>query len=395
MNGSRPTFSLCMIVKNEMANLHRSLAPVIPVFDEAIVVDTGSSDGTPKAARSLGARVVEIAWPDDFAAARNVSIDAASGDWIMWLDGDNHVAPEDVEELRYKLDHQKQSIFWCTEVVAPEGERLIQKRVFPRRPEVRFEGRVHEQLVHPADYRSVLTDVEILHWGYADKASARAKGLRNLALLQEMAAGQSPDFYVCYQLGRTLLNLRRFEEALTWLEKASTDAQGLKTNTGLFLHGLLLQAQTLSRLNRPEEAERTLQSLIGQAPEYGPAHFSLGRLAYAGRDYTWAAMHLRTFLRLGPGDPVAGFNPVKMRFTAAMLLGKCLENLDRPAEAEEAYRRADEADPANPEPRLALAALALDRGRAGQARTHLDRALKISPDNRRAAHLAQRIAAHG
>ena len=171
-------------------------------------------------AADYGARVVRLDWPDDFAAARNVSLDQAAGDWIMWLDADNQISPQDVEVIREKLNREKKSIIWCIEVVVPQGERLMQKRVFPNRPDVRFAGKVHEQLIHPAGFRQVLTEVEIRHfWGYADPAEAREKGRRNLKLLEEMVAENPGDFYLCYQLGKTSLNLRRFEQAAEWLTR--------------------------------------------------------------------------------------------------------------------------------------------------------------------------------
>lgn len=125
----RPTLSLCMILRNEAGNLSRSLAPVAGRFDDVVVVDTGSTDGTDRAAEACGARVVRIDWPEDFAAARNVSIREARGDWIMWLDGDNAVSPDGVDHLRSLLDFERRSIVWCTEVVVPEGERLDRKSV--------------------------------------------------------------------------------------------------------------------------------------------------------------------------------------------------------------------------------------------------------------------------
>jgi hypothetical protein len=74
------TLSLCMIVKDEAGNLPRSLAPLLPYVDEAVVVDTGSTDGTPAGA-PWGR--VQFAWSHDFAA-RNFWTRARG--WIMWLD---------------------------------------------------------------------------------------------------------------------------------------------------------------------------------------------------------------------------------------------------------------------------------------------------------------------
>src|SRR5437868_9026064 len=67
----RQRVSLCMIVKNEEKNLSACLAPVASLFDEIILVDTGSTDQTKASARRFGAKVVEFAWVDSFAAARN------------------------------------------------------------------------------------------------------------------------------------------------------------------------------------------------------------------------------------------------------------------------------------------------------------------------------------
>src|SRR6185369_12826459 len=80
--------SLCMIVKNEEANLPPCLSSAADLVDEIIIADTGSTDRTREIAASFGARVVEFPWVDSFAAARNESVRHATGDWIFWLDAD-------------------------------------------------------------------------------------------------------------------------------------------------------------------------------------------------------------------------------------------------------------------------------------------------------------------
>ena len=81
---------LCLIVRDEEAVLARALRSVRGVVDTIAVVDTGSTDGTVALAERLGARVARFTWCDDFAAARNRSLELArelSG-------GRGHVRPD-------------------------------------------------------------------------------------------------------------------------------------------------------------------------------------------------------------------------------------------------------------------------------------------------------------
>src|ERR1700723_291913 len=83
--------SLCMIVRDEAEHLAACLGSVRALVQEVVVVDTGSSDATKQIAKTRGARVSSFAWCDDFAAARNASIERASQPWIFWMDADDRV----------------------------------------------------------------------------------------------------------------------------------------------------------------------------------------------------------------------------------------------------------------------------------------------------------------
>jgi Glycosyl transferase family 2/Glycosyl transferases group 1 len=85
--------SLTIIVKNEEENLPRCLASVEGIFDEIIIVDTGSTDRTKEIAREFGATVFDFEWVDSFAAARNEALSHATGNYAFWLDADDEVEP--------------------------------------------------------------------------------------------------------------------------------------------------------------------------------------------------------------------------------------------------------------------------------------------------------------
>lgn len=387
--GQTATLGLAMIMKNEAANLARSLAPAAGLVDEVVVVDTGSSDRSRELARGLGARVLEFDWVDDFSAARNHGLAAASTDFILWLDADNSVSPEGLAEFRRHLAPGGEFTLWATEVVTPQGDRLRQKRVFPNRPGlVRFEGRVHEQLVHPPHWGAVQTGVEILHWGYAEAPAARQKGERNLELLLNCPETLAGDFYWLYQTGRTLFNLRRFIEASAWLEKA---AAAKTDNRGLWGHCLILWSQTLVRLGRYAEAEKIARRLLAREPGYGPGHYHLGRLLYDAGQARAAGESLEAALILGPGDQAWGADPDECNFKAAFLLGRIWAGEGRRLPARQAFGLARELKPRHPEPAYALAEAALAEGQADEARGHLQRVLELAPHHRRARELFSRL----
>src|SRR5689334_11976737 len=93
------TISLCMIVKDEEENLDRCLESVKDVSDEIIIVDTGSTDQTKERALKWTLHVFNFKWIEDFSAARNYSFNQATMDYILWLDADDILLPENRQKL--------------------------------------------------------------------------------------------------------------------------------------------------------------------------------------------------------------------------------------------------------------------------------------------------------
>jgi len=187
--------SLCMIVRDEQEMLPQCLEAVAGAVDEIVIVDTGSRDRTIEIARSFGARVIERPWTGSFAQARNASFDAASGDWLIYLDADEVLVREDAALLRALTGRTWREAFYLSETSytgeAEEGSAVVHNalRMFRNRPEYRFEGRLHEQIAHRLPgylpERIEAVDVRVEHFGYlATVREARQKSRRNIELLQ-------------------------------------------------------------------------------------------------------------------------------------------------------------------------------------------------------------------
>ena len=90
--------SVCTLCLNEAAQLPRCLDQRLH-FAEWIVLDTGSSDDSPRIAAGLGARVEHGPWTG-FSETRRRHFALATQPWIFWIDADETITPELVEELR-------------------------------------------------------------------------------------------------------------------------------------------------------------------------------------------------------------------------------------------------------------------------------------------------------
>ncbi|WGL51037.1 glycosyltransferase [Nocardioides sp. BP30] len=214
--------SACLIVRDEAAEIAGCVTAITPYVAEVLVADTGSTDDTPKLAAEAGARVVEVAWRDDFAAARNAATEACTHDWILSVDADER--PEgDPAAVRTLLggdlgETAGFGIAFRIEGPNPRGavpHRAV--RLF-RRSVARWRGRVHEEVVASDGSPAVIAQLPeralaLVHTGYADPAAFARKVTRNLALARAEVAGLANDGTSGERRVAALLDLGRTELA--------------------------------------------------------------------------------------------------------------------------------------------------------------------------------------
>lgn len=199
-------------------------------MDEIVVVDTGSTDSTPAIAERHGARVISVTWPDDFAAARNMSLEAATCDWVLSIDADEFLTPDAARLVRPSVERSGAMGLWITQRnVLPPGDVLQFVdtpivRLFRRHPEVRFSGIIHEQVTSSIERLGgsiAGTPIVVMHDGYLSETtqSAGRRCERNLAVLLRAAERAPDDPYWHYQLGVTYHTLDRVHEARRHLQQ--------------------------------------------------------------------------------------------------------------------------------------------------------------------------------
>jgi glycosyltransferase involved in cell wall biosynthesis len=200
----------CLIVKNEEQNLPRALSWGKSLFDELIVVDTGSSDGTIALAEKLGAKVLHFEWIDDFSAARNFAISQCTGKWIFFLDADEYFEDVDVPLLRPLIEkvnrlhvNAEGEKRWYNAIETPwinvrNNSVSKQTRIFKNVPYLRYDGEMHEHLhALSSGYLKVYSIKDspaIYHTGYvwSENGSKKKKAARYWEIARK-ALEKSPD----------------------------------------------------------------------------------------------------------------------------------------------------------------------------------------------------------
>jgi hypothetical protein len=213
----RPSISLCMIVRDESTMLPAFFESVTGLWDELLVVDTGSVDDTVALCEAAGARVIHFQWIDDFAAARNAGLDEAQGEWILFLDADERPSPEIKRQiLEVCSDPGLGAATVTMRNELPHGNHRDASllRLFRGDRRIRFRYPIHEDITGPVLERLGATGREIAHLdgivrhlGYVRQTMAdRDKKARDLRILERCLAADPDDLYAHFKI----LELARF-----------------------------------------------------------------------------------------------------------------------------------------------------------------------------------------
>lgn len=223
--------SACAIMKNEIVHLEAWLANVRSFAGEIIVVDTGSADGTRAFLSHQGdVKLIHYQWQHDFAQAKNVALQEAVGEWVVFTDADEcFYQPENISEYLKQMDkeHPDTDVIFCPidNIDADSNDEIINSDVVPRiirnHEDIKYIGAVHEQLtkgIEPwqgIDYIVADRNLAIHHTGYSAKVIG-AKHQRNYDILQQvMAQSDNPEMYYGF-LSESLLGLDKYKEALEY-----------------------------------------------------------------------------------------------------------------------------------------------------------------------------------
>ena len=357
---SRNWLSVCLIVKNEERFLAQCLASVKGLAHQVVVVDTGSTDRTVEIAREHGAHVHSFAWCDDFSAARNAALEHATGDWVLMLDADEELPPEQHAALR-KLLHTPSVISWRLPLqdVGREAEGCSYvPRLFRNAPGLFYAGRVHEQVFTSIEGRrqewgleTRLGDATLRHYGYTKELTLeRDKVGRNLRLLEQAVLETPGDTNLLMNYGLELTRSGRQEEGLRQYRAAFEIMAELPPALVVPEVREVLLTQFCTQLMAAKRHAEIVQVLASPLAKLGGGltaslHFTLGLAQMEMKQFAAAAEQFRQCLAKR-GRPA--LTPVNLEIRKAgprHCLARCLDQIGETDAAAEEFRLAIEADP--------------------------------------------------
>lgn len=316
--------SLCMIVRDEEEMLPRCLEAVKDGVDEIIIVDTGSRDRTVEIARSYGATVLFHEWTGNFSEARNIGLDAATGDWLLWLDADEVFVGDDALRLRalcgktwrecYRIDitHHLGD--------ADDGDRAMHSswRICRNRPEYRFQGRIHEQIGHTfpgflLEERFEHTDLRMDHFGYLGAVRVdRGKTDRNLTLILSQLEEGDDSAFVHFNLASEYSALPDAASQLKALEHFRIAYHKVTDNLDFKIQGFLpsLVLRFVRSLRQHEEwaeMDEACELIHRHFPNFTDVWFEQAMAAFERAEYDGARDLFSRCLEMG--DAPALYSP--------------------------------------------------------------------------------------
>lgn len=227
---SHLTITAAVIVKNEERCIARCIDSLSPIFDEIIVIDTGSQDATlailgePQYCQAV--TLFQMPWDDDFSKPRNLAIDKAQGNYIFFIDADEYIISSKDEVLNefYKIDAltYKHKIALCPTIKDHNGnESQSVRRAFINNRKFYFFGVVHEELrlTDNTPISDAHVNITLSHDGYcSDVIAAKNKIIRNNNLNEKNLVLEPNNLRWAYFYARDKLDSTCLNEIYVFLE---------------------------------------------------------------------------------------------------------------------------------------------------------------------------------
>lgn len=217
----KPLVSISMLASRKIEDVCRCLDSLKPIMDalpcELILVDTSGQPQIGEVLRKYTQRVISFLWCDDFSKARNVGLEAATGEWFLYLDDDEwFVETKELIDFFCSGDYHNYGYanYIQRNFLDPELETYTDSwvsRLVRLTPEVRFQSRIHEYL-SPIEGKGKNLKAIVNHTGYiyVNEEERKKRFLRNEPLLRRMMEEESDHLRWGIQLAQEYVSVEEW-----------------------------------------------------------------------------------------------------------------------------------------------------------------------------------------
>ncbi len=216
---------LATMMEDELYNCVEILV-YFPFFDDIVIVDTGSKDGSDSFMKWAGARVFSHKLKDNYANTRNLAVRKLSTHWCFQLDLDERM--DELFKLRRALDYPAAEGFMFTiKNYTRDGRFAVSEtiRLFRRKPGIQYKNLIHEtvdDVFKEAGLRTFRGPVVLTHLGYLKKPEDVKEKMKNYMRLNEKMRQMNPqDARPYYNLALHFMEVPALtRRVVEYLEKA-------------------------------------------------------------------------------------------------------------------------------------------------------------------------------
>lgn len=303
------SISVCMIVKNEECVLENCLNSVKSFADEIIIVDTGSIDKSKEIAKNFTDKIYDFEWCDDFSKARNFSFSKATKDYLMWLDADDIILPNDQEKIKQlKQSNTSPNAYYFKYVVDFEKDYkpnfyFYRERLLKRSCNFIWQDPVHEVISVYGSYEHM--DICIYHNKKEKLAKVQTSEVsRNLKIYERLIKNNTPltprqKFYYA----RELFYNHKIEKAIKEFEDF--------LNTNGWIENKIEAISNLANcyilLNQNTKAKEVLFKSFALGLPRANILLEISNLFIKDKDYNAALYYLKQIKELKKNDISGGF----------------------------------------------------------------------------------------
>jgi glycosyltransferase involved in cell wall biosynthesis/tetratricopeptide (TPR) repeat protein len=370
-----------MIVKNEARTLKACLDSVVPFVSEVIIGLGGKSDDNTLEIIQEWNKILEpghtpiqyfeIEWENDFAAARQQVLDKCTGEYFLWIDGDDTLVGGERMQALIQLNPNIDAFYFGYDYSQDENGRnncyLVRERLVIRHPELsvdwKWVGKVHEVLIpqFPHDAMKV-EDIVVVHHKPPNKHEAD----RNVSILYQQLreTEPNPDPRILVYLGSENLGRGNLQEAILHLQRfvklSGWDEEKYQAQVRI--------SHAWRTLGDNEKALRTAQDAIAMLPNWPDAYLSLAKTYASMENWKTCLEYLKVAVQKPKPQTMLIINPLEYTYEPSLMIALAYTQL---GDLEVALQNYQNAYGFQPDPKVAdqirLITQQLEMNRAQQA----------------------------